>query len=537
MFRFVVSIVILCVIVSLCQPVSATPGDTAKSFATPACCPQGLTFDGTYLWNVDRRTDMIYKIDPSNGTVLDSIPTPGYVPRGLTWDGKRLWVVDAEEQQIYAVNPATRIVERTIYCPVSNPNGLAWDGTYLWIADDGDNKLRQISNEDGTTIRTITAPTSHPYGLTFDGTYLWVTDRFSDMIYMVTPDNGDVLIMFSSPGPYAWGLAWDGKNVWNADYETDRIYKLVVDDNTPFARFDEKSEHVDFVHQVRNFGPGHVKTLDVYLAIPENLNNQDVIGDLTYDPKPTDVLTDKWGQKVAHFQFNDIPATQFTTVSVATSANLYKVRYFVFPSKVGSLKDIPKKITDKYLVNDTKFSYDNPVIQKAVRAAVGDETSPYWIARKIFNYVIDHMEYELAGGWNVAPAVLDRGNGSCSEYTFVYIAMCRAAGLPARYAGSVVIRGDDASTDDVFHRWVEVYLPNYGWIPVDPSGGDSPWPSSRAGAFGFLNNRFLITTVGGGGSEYLDWSYNSNETWTSEGRCKIVVENFGDWRPRKTTEE
>lgn len=39
------------------------------------------------------------------------------------------------------------------------------------------------------------------------------------------------------------------------------------------------------------------------------------------------------------------------------------------------------------------------------------------------------------------------------------IAMCGAAGLPARYVGALVVRGDDASLDYVFHRWVEVYLP------------------------------------------------------------------------------
>ena len=147
------------------------------------------------------------------------------------------------------------------------------------------------------------------------------------------------------------------------------------------------------------------------------------------------------------------------------------------------------------------------------------------------------MEYELAGGWNIAPTVLDRGNGSCSEYSFVYISMCRAAGLPTRYVGSLVIRGDDASYDDVFHRWVEVYLPNYGWLPVDPSGGDSKWPAYRADSFGYLNNRFLITTSGGGGSEYLEWGYNANERWTSQGRCKVVVENFGEWSPIKAESE
>jgi transglutaminase-like putative cysteine protease len=213
------------------------------------------------------------------------------------------------------------------------------------------------------------------------------------------------------------------------------------------------------------------------------------------------------------------------------AVRLYETRYFVFPENVGKLEDIPKDLRRQYLVDDNKFKLDNPVIRDAVKQAVGDETNPYWIARKIYNYVIEHIDYELAGGWNVAQAVLERGNGSCSEYSFVYIAMCRAAGVPARYAGSLVIRGDDASYDDVFHRWVEVYLPEYGWIPVDPSRGDSPWPSARADSFGYLSNTVFVTTVGGGGSEYLEWSYNSNERWISSGRCKIEVESFAEWTP------
>ncbi len=531
MLRSVAVILLLLVFLLPVAPVFASPGDTVTSIPTPRCCPQGLTFDGTHLWNADRRTDMIYRIDPATGSVVDSIPTPGYAPLGLTWDGQRLWIIDADEELIYAVDPQTRIVEKTIYCPVSSPGGLAWDGEFLWISDDGGNTIDKISPEDGTTIISLPAPSSHPGGLTWDGEYLWVADRVQDMIYMITPDRGDVIISFASPGPHAWGLAWDGKNIWSADYQTDRIYKLVVDDGTLFSRMNEKTERVDFIHQVRNFGPDTMTVLDVYLAVPENLNSQEILGEIKYDPQPKEFLTDKWGQKVAHYEFTNLGATEFRTVTMTTDVRLYQNRYYIYPDKVGSLAEIPKEIREKYLVNDTKFDMENPIIRKAVQAAVGDETNPFWIARRIFNYIIEHMEYERVGGWNVAPTVLARGNGSCSEYTFVYIAMCRAAGLPARYAGSVVIRGDDASWDNVYHRWVEVYLPNFGWIPVDPSGGDSEWPGQQANSFGYLNNRFLITTIGGGGSEYLGWSYNSNEEWKSKGRCKIVVENFGEWSP------
>ena len=514
----------------LAMSISATPGDVEKSHGLSHNCPQGLTFDGKYLWNVDRLTDMIYKIDPGNGAVIDSIESPGYVPRGLTWDGSLLWCVDAEEKVFFAINPKTRIVEKTIYCPVSKPAGLAWDGENIWIADYGADEIHKISTEDGTTINSIPAPSRMTTGLAFDGKYLWIADRTDDRIYMATVD-GDVILSIATPGPHAWGLAWDGERLWNVDYETDSLYQLVVDDGAVFERTDEKTQEVEFIHQIRNYGPGTVTTADVYLAKPKDRDNQHLLTDVEFSLEPTGIIEDQWGQKVAHFHFDDLGPTEFRTVSMTVQANLYANNYFIYPERVGQLDEIPEDIRELYLVDNTKFSFGSSVIQSAVDKAVSDETNPYWIARRIFNYVIEHMEYELAGGWNIAPTVLERGNGSCSEYSFVYIAMCRAAGLPARYVGSIAIRGDDASYDEVFHRWVEVYLPGFGWIPVDPSGGDSDWPARRAGAFGHLGNRFLITTEGGGGSDYLGWSYNANEYWTSKGRCKIVVENFGEWSP------
>jgi transglutaminase-like putative cysteine protease len=97
--------------------------------------------------------------------------------------------------------------------------------------------------------------------------------------------------------------------------------------------------------------------------------------------------------------------------------------------------------------------------------------------------------------------------------------------------GSVVIRGDEASTDDVFHRWSQVYLPGYCWVHVDPQGGDRERPGEVAESIGVLSNRFLITTEGGGASEYLGWNYNYEQTWTSRGPVKVHAEAVGEWSP------
>jgi hypothetical protein len=512
----------------------AATGDIAGRFPTPGRCPTGLTFDGESLWLADRRSDLLYRIDPNDGHVIESLTAPGYQVEGLTTEGEFLWALDAERKAAFKLNRKTGIAEHSIAVRCSSPQGLAFDGEHLWVADIKRDRLYQISTEDGTTITEIPSPSGDPHGLTYDGKYLWVSERTDDMIYMVRPEDGSAIVGFPSPSRFPRGLAFDGKFLWNVDYQSDMIYRIVLRDDATHVRSGAKKETLEFVHEVRNYGPGELTSLDIYLAVPQDLPTQKLLGPMTFTPEPDRFVTDRWGQKIAHYHYENVPAGKFATVSWEAQVELYRVRYFLFPEKVGSLSDIPNEIKERYLCDGTKYCVHDPYIQKTANSVVGGETNCYWIARKLFEHVTRKMRYELSGGWNVAPTVLKRGSGSCSEYSFVFIALCRAAGLPARYVGSVVIRGDDASTDnDLFHRWPEVYLPNYGWVPMDPSsgGGIFEHPARKLAAIGYRDSRFLITTIGGGGSEYLAWDYNSNATWKSKGPCKVETERFGEWSP------
>lgn len=512
-------------------PAGADPGDVSALFKSPGACPTGLAWDGNFLWIADRKADCFFRVDPGDGSFRGSIPAPGYWPMGLAWDGKYLWNVDSKDCRIYRVDPVTGNVNRSFLTHTPSPQGLAWDGQALWLSDDKEDRIYKLDPEDGTSILDFPSPSGNPQGLAWDGRYLWVSDRVRDEIYMVNPEDGEVIVTFDAPGPYSWGLAWDGSNLWNVDYQKDQVYRLVVWDDKPYSLKKEREATVVVTHQFRNFGPGEVSTVDVYLSVPEDLPNQKIVEKVSFQPEPKEFLTDRWGQRVAHFHYEGIPGSKFLTSAMEVHARVQEIRYTLYPERVGKLEEIPAEIKGRYLEDAGKFRLQDPFIKKTVEEVVGAEKNPYWIARKLYNHVIEKVEYEMVGGWNTAPAVLKRGTGSCSEYSFVYIALCRAAGLPARYAGSVVVRGDDASLDDVFHRWVEVYLPNYGWIPVDPSRGDKPTPRDRADSFGHLTNSFLITTRGGGDSEYLKWDYNFHEEWVSQVHAKVDVEGLAEWEP------
>ena len=501
-------------------------GDT---FATPGRCITGAAAGDGLLYLADREADVIYAVDPASGEVQRELPAPGPLPRGLAHDGTHLWVADGKEKLIYRLDPTDGTTTLRFEAPSANVAGLAHDGTDLWVADAKAREIYQLSSLDGTAITTIPAPATRVTGLTWDGLYLWAADRIADEVYRVDTTQGDVVLTLQAGGEHSWGLAWHNGQLYNADYQSDRVFTLAPSALPSYALLEDRSERIFFHHEIRNYGPEPIKEAAIAIAIPRNRPGLELLQPVAFEPAPIETAADSWGQDIARFQFNDVAAPDKVGAVMTLEARTWTVRYYLMPEKIGTLDDVPKKIRNQYLVDGDKYRIDDPVIQAVVTEVVGEETNAYKVMRALYDYLLDNMHYELSGGWNVAPAVLERGNGSCSEYTFVFIALCRAAGLPARYVGSIVRRYDDAAVDEVFHRWAEVYLPSYGWVPVDPSRGDKETPALQAVAIGQQDNGLVVTTESGGNSEDLGWTYNSASALTVRGAAKIDEEVYAEW--------
>jgi sugar lactone lactonase YvrE len=507
------------------------PGDVLGETSSPGCCPMGATFDGKSLWIADRKANKLFRIDPLSGKVLGELPTPGLRTTGLTWDGRHLWIADRDELEIFRLDPKTGIVDRVFKVGIKAPRGMAWDGECLYLASGKDDVINCLDPDDGTLMRKFPAPANAVTGLTFDGKYLWAADRDKDELYRIDPREGHVIGILKSPGPQPFGLAWDGKHLWNVDYQSHKIYVLNVTKGASVLRLEEKSLRIDYTIHFQNQGPDPISQADFYIAVPEKRYNQDIIRGPCFSAPDVDYFTNRWSQKVAHLHRSDIQAGKSLEFSMSLDTKLYRTSFWIQPDKVRPLGTVPKSIRKNYLANNSKYRLNNPAVRSAVRLAIGSETNPYWIARKIYQFVLEKLDYKLSGGWDPVPLLLERGTGSCSEYSFVLIALCRAAGIPARYVGGVVTRGDDAFVDNVFHRWVEIYLPGYGWIPVDPDRGDKKTPRGQALGFGNQENTLLVTTVSGGESKYLGWKYNGNVTWSFKGRTRAYVEHVGELSP------
>jgi hypothetical protein len=534
LFRLILTITIIMIAgtaIAAGPPYPDRPHHWNTDYPTPGKNITGAAFGDGLLFVADREADMIFAIDPVTGIVEREIPSPCYIPHGLAHDGTYLWVADGEENNIFRMNPEDGTVTRLIWSPGHGITGLAHDGTDLWIADRPGKTIYRVSTVDGTSISKIPAPAKRTTGMAWDGSHLWIADRVNDEVYRVDPENGNVVLTLQAGGEHVWGLAHDGTNLYSMDYQSDRIFHLIPNELPPFSKLEDRRELVTFHHEVRSFGPEPIIEANILIAVPQNRPGQEIVGPIVFEPQPDELGKDRWEQEIARFRFENIPAPGKVGAVMKLEAHTWNLRYNLFPEKTGSLKDIPKDIRNLYLVDEDKYRINDPRIRKIVEDVVGEETNAYRVMRALYEHLIANMHYELAGGWNVAPAVLERGSGSCSEYTFSFISLCRSAGLPARYVGSVLRRYDDASIDDVFHRWVEVYLPPYGWVPVDANAGDKDSPADRARGIGELRNTGVVTTESGGNSEDLGWSYNSNSRFTTRGLTKTAEERYGEWEP------
>jgi len=178
--------------------------------------------------------------------------------------------------------------------------------------------------------------------------------------------------------------------------------------------------------------------------------------------------------------YMEVPLEQLQgdlNVSVRFQFTHYQENYQVDPGNVG-VYDKSSPMYKQY----TK-SYGNIHISKEIKETagkvVGNEKNPYLAAKKLYDYIIKDIKYSFMPHLTMWPRgepesvyVHRMKRGDCGAQSMYFSALCRSLGIPARTTGGwQLLLGDFAG-----HFWSEFFLPNYGWIPVDPTAADmSDW--------------------------------------------------------------
>jgi hypothetical protein len=286
----------------------------------------------------------------------------------------------------------------------------------------------------------------------------------------------------------------------------------VVDAATP-PTTQAVSYHVRYRYQLKNRMNQALENVRVYIPLPQSCPYQEIVRlDLIFPQQgcKTEGVEDQFGQKFAEIAFPKLDPRASVEVGFECDFRLRpRRRISLDAGRVQTLKDIPGDLQGAY-TSDLAGVYDltSPEIRKTSSELIARRDNLLDQIAAIHDFVAA-MKYVRDQTWDAAPVVLRRMTGSCSEFSFLFCALCRAAGIPTRFVAGTTCRipgsGRWPYTDDVYHRWVEVYVPPYGWVPFDVTR-DRGRPPKRD-YFGAHPTLALILSRGGGGSRYLKNQY------------------------------
>jgi transglutaminase-like putative cysteine protease len=198
------------------------------------------------------------------------------------------------------------------------------------------------------------------------------------------------------------------------------------------------------------------------IALPPDTNRQTVYYQ-SLEPEPLDLETDADGNWLALYRLG---ANEKLKVQAQGKVNLF------FQDKRGQGSESEFKESD-FLAATKNWPADDPKI-KELALSLKTPTA-------IYRYVIDNLNYDYqsikegAVRKGALGALENPQQAICTDFTDLFIALCRAADIPSRelagyaYTDNPKLK-DLAEENDLLHSWAEYYdQQKHEWVMVDPT--------------------------------------------------------------------
>ncbi len=237
------------------------------------------------------------------------------------------------------------------------------------------------------------------------------------------------------------------------------------------------------------------------IALPPDTAYQDVIFQKIL-PQPLNITVDNDGNYLAWYR---LTRDQKMDIRVVGSAKLYTTSKVKNPTLSDDLRK-------KYTEGAKYWEKDHPQISRTL-TEIFDVNPPADSKEKvefIYRYVVSTLKYDSSrlnqssiDRFGAITALSNPQNAVCMEFTDLFIALLRAAGIPARELDGYAYTANPklrplSLTKDVLHAWPEYWDEKVGWIMVDPT-----WENTTGGVdyFNKLDLNHFVFAVKGQSSE------------------------------------
>ncbi len=197
--------------------------------------------------------------------------------------------------------------------------------------------------------------------------------------------------------------------------------------------------------------------------VPRNREGWQRLDSMEFSHPPTDIVNDR-GDSYARFYFERVPSTIALTVTATLDLHPTSFHSQLHGDAPPVLSDRMRKVTtspEEYLE-----SQHPKIVQLANSIHGGSTIETLQQVQQIVQSRIHRGQddYDDHG----AVKALERGKGDCSEYTDLFVTLCRARGIPALACGGFLVDPGTQRTNP-YHEWAMVWIDGRGWTRVDPS--------------------------------------------------------------------
>jgi hypothetical protein len=165
-----------------------------------------------------------------------------------------------------------------------------------------------------------------------------------------------------------------------------------------------------------------------------------------------------------------------------------------------------------------------------------ETNNSFLVAKALFTWLKEHIQYQthpFEGEVRPAAVTLSKKTGDCDDLSFLYVSLCRACQIPARFIRGYLIISENGSYIATAHAWVEVFIGNFlgndGWLPVECACCTQSIDSDILQNFGVESAFHLRVFTDDGSNASLELSL-SGITYTHMLSRIITVHSFAEMK-------
>lgn len=199
---------------------------------------------------------------------------------------------------------------------------------------------------------------------------------------------------------------------------------------------------------------------------------------LKIDPEPLGICynSDLEGNVILQTWFNE--PTNFLQIKVTSEVETLRKNpfdYLLEPFALNLPIDYSASLLTQlwpYLQRQYPGNIDPIAAQLAQEILVASYYQTTAFLSKLNQQIYENCQYVIRETGDPLPAGITwkEKSGSCRDFAVLFMEVCRAVGLPARFVSGYQ-EGDPDQVERDLHAWVEVYLPGAGWRGYDPTHG------------------------------------------------------------------